>query len=74
MNKEEKHAEVEKVLTVVERQTLLKKKRSVAEVNYRRAIKEGIELIPGAGKGLEPKPWCECHNRNPCPIDAELSK
>ena len=30
-------------------------------------------LTEGSKKGLEPKPWCECHNRNPCPIDTELN-
>ena len=25
------------------------------------------EFKVGAGKGLEPAPWCKCHDRNPCP-------
>jgi len=24
-------------------------------------------LKPRTSKGLEPKPWCGCHGRNPCP-------
>ena len=31
-------------------------------------------IAPGMGKGKEPRPWCLCHNRNPCPIDLELKK
>lgn len=48
--------------------------RSASNKIYVRAIKEGTELKVGAGKGLEPKPWCDCHNRNPCPIDIEIAR
>lgn len=64
----------EKEMTVQEKQVALKKRRSEAERLYRAFVAEHGEkaLKPGAGKGKEPKPWCECHNRNPCPIDEEL--
>ena len=59
---------------VQEKQLMLKKYRSVAEKVYRKAMADGVKLEPGKGKGLEPKPWCECHSRNPCPIEKELTK
>lgn len=34
---------------------------------YLKAKTNGVVMKEGAGKGLEPLPWCECHNRNPCP-------
>lgn len=63
-------------LSVGEKQLLLRQKRSGAEKAYRAFVAERSEkaLKPGAGKGKEPKPWCECHNRNPCPIDKELGR
>ena len=54
-------------MSVQDRAAYLRQLKSVSEVTYRKAIKEGLELVPGKGKGLEPKPWCSCHNRNPCP-------
>lgn len=60
--------------TVAEKQTALRHKRSGAEKEYRRFTGAGGTPAPGLGKGREPKPWCECHNRNPCPIDQELNK
>ena len=64
----------EKTLTVPEKQEMLRRKRSGAEKIYAAFLKKygEKELMPDAGKGKEPKPWCECHNRNPCPIDKEL--
>lgn len=62
-------------LSVPEKQQLLRVKRSGAEKAYREFIAAGHtdkDLKPGLGKGKEPKPWCECHNRNPCPIAKEL--
>ena len=59
-------------MSVEEKQKLLRKRRSAAEKIYAKALKDGFEFTPGAGKGLESKPWCECHNRNPCPVDKEL--
>lgn len=61
-------------VTVEEKQALLRMKRSKAERIYRKFTAEHGEdaLKPGAGKGMEPKPWCECHNRNPCPTDIFL--
>ncbi len=55
--------------------TLLRLKRSGAEKIYRAFVaKEGLDALkPGQGKGKEPKPWCLCHNRNPCPIEAEIA-
>lgn len=67
------HMSKDEPMTVPERQAALRRKRSAAEKAYRAAVADGIKLVPGAGKGLEPKPWCECHNRNPCPIEKELS-
>lgn len=61
-------------LSIQEKQTLLRQKRSGAEKIYRAFIAAGGVLKEGAGKGKEPKPWCECHNRNPCPIDKELNR
>ena len=61
-------------LTVPEKQALRRQHRSVA-VRVRNAfLKDHAEkdLKVGAGKGLEPDPLCECHNRNPCPLDKEL--
>jgi len=58
--------------TVPERQIALRRKRSRAHKIYNAHVANGGKLEPGAGKGLEPLPWCECHNRNPCPIDKEL--
>lgn len=61
-------------LSVAEKQALLRNRRSKSERTYRRMIAQHREkeLKPGKGRGLEPKPWCECHSRNPCPIDMEL--
>ena len=58
-------------LSVPEKQAQLRQRRSTAEKVYRKA--DPKKLKAGAGKGLEPKPWCECHNRNPCPIAEELA-
>ena len=66
--------EIEKEITVEEKQKLLKKSRSGAEKARRAFIRTGMKSEPGLGKGKEPDPWCECHNRNPCPIDIELRK
>ncbi len=71
----------EEQLPVQEKQRLLRLRRSVAEKTYRKALrasgksedKFNATLKEGDGKGKEPKPWCECHNRNPCPIDVELN-
>ena len=60
--------------TVLEKQAELRNKRSIAEKTYRTFTAAGGILEPGAGKGKEPKPWCECHNRNPCPIEKELDE
>ena len=64
----------DKPITVEEKQRALRQKRSSAEKIYRKFTADGGKLEPGKGKGMEPKPWCECHNRNPCPIDIELDK
>ena len=61
-------------LTVAERQERLRKVRSVAVKTRNEFLKDHTEkdLKPGTKKGLEPYPWCACHNRNPCPLDKEL--
>lgn len=61
-------------LTVPEKQERLRRVRSTAVKIRNEFLKTHTEkdLKPGAGKGLEPEPWCECHNRNPCPLDKEL--
>lgn len=61
-------------LTVEQKQELLRQKRSGAAKARAKFLKNHTErdLKPGLGKGLEPLPWCECHNRNPCPISEEL--
>lgn len=64
--------EAEATLTVAEKQALLRNRRSAAERTYRKVMDRKEIMIKGKGKGLEPKPWCECHNRNPCPIDDEI--
>jgi hypothetical protein len=60
--------------TVTDKQVRLRKVRSVAWKTRVAFLKTHTEkdLKEGAGKGLEPFPWCECHNRNPCPLDKEL--
>lgn len=60
-------------IDVEKRTEQLRRVRSVAEKIYNNAVKQKIPLEPGKGKGLEPKPWCPCHNRNPCPLDKELN-
>ena len=60
-------------IDVEKRQQQLRRVRSTAEKVYNDAVKKGTGLKAGAGKGLEPKPWCPCHNRNPCPLDKELN-
>lgn len=64
----------EEKLSVPEKQILLRRKRSETEKIYRDFVAKFGEkaLKPNAGKGKEPKPWCDCHSRNPCPIDKEL--
>lgn len=61
-------------LTVPEKQNLLRKKRNATFKLRNKFLKthDADDLKPGAGKGMEPDPLCECHNRNPCPIDKEL--
>ncbi len=60
-------------LTTAEKQVAIRRKRSTAEKVFRKFTAANGKLEAGAGKGKEPKPWCDCHNRNPCPIDVELS-
>ena len=63
-----------KEVTVQEKHEMLRRVRSTA-VKIRYAFLKNhteSELRGGAGKGIEPQPWCECHNRNPCPLDKEL--
>lgn len=61
-------------LSIPEKQELLRIKRSGAEKISRQFLAEGGIPQSGLGKGKEPKPWCECHNRNPCPLDKELGR
>lgn len=63
-----------KEITVPEKQTMLRMKRNKTFKIRNEFLKTHSvdQLVPGAGKGLEPDPLCECHNRNPCPIDKEL--
>lgn len=64
----------EKPLSVAEKQEKLRRVRSTAVKLRNEFLKNHAEkdLKAGAGKGLEPYPWCDCHNRNPCPLDKEL--
>ena len=59
-----------------ERQQALRIVRSGALKIYRKFVLENGEeaLKPGAGRGMEPRPWCGCHNRNPCPNTEELKE
>lgn len=61
-------------VSVTEKQEMLRRKRSVAIKIRNEFLKTHSEkdLKAGAGKGLEPDPLCQCHLRNPCPIDKEL--
>ena len=59
-------------LSVAEKQALLRNRRTTAIRLQKKNMREGIALVSGAGKGFEPDPLCECHNRNPCPIDVEM--
>ena len=61
-------------LSVSDKQIKLRRIRSKAVKIRNKFLKDHSEsdLASGKGKGLEPLPWCECHNRNPCPLDKEL--
>jgi len=70
ISREEKIAEIARVNTLTER---------LYEANFRASGMTDRDefnktLRPGAGKGKEPRPWCGCHFRNPCPIDLEYER
>lgn len=56
-----------------ERRKLVTLKRSTAFKAYLIHKAAGGEFAAGSGKGKEPiEEWCSCHNRAPCPLEAEL--
>lgn len=63
-----------KDLSVQDKIKLIRIKRSRTEKIKRKFLQDGGKLKEGQGRGMEPDPLCECHSRNPCPIDIELNK
>lgn len=61
-------------LSVEQKQTLLRQKRSATAKLQREFLAAGGIPKKGLGKGKEPDPLCLCHNRNPCPIEIELNR